>query len=309
MVNPIPAHIGRYDVERLLGSGAMGHVYLARDPVLDRPVAIKTVRALSGEGDHGDPAGTARAVFLERFRNEARAAAKVHHPNIVQVYDVGEDAEAGPFVVFEYVPGPTLKDVLRERGPFGPEQAVRWVEDAAAGLAAAHAHGIIHRDVKPENLLLTPEGRVKLADFGVARLPNAALTGAGQFLGTPCYAAPETLTTGEVGPESDLFSLAAVLYEILSGARAFPGKQAIAVARSVVHDDPRPLRAVRPDAAPPREVQRVLDRGLAKDPARRFESVTAFARALRAAYAKAGLLAPADGGAGAPGAGEARGPD
>ena len=242
----IPKQIGRYAVDRLLGSGAMGHVFLGRDPELDRPVAIKTVRDLKMDEE-------AMGTFLERFRNEARAAARLHHPHIVQVYDVGEDADAGPYLVFEYVAGSTLKQALRARGPLAPEPLCRLADELAEAIELAHQHGIIHRDIKPDNVLLSPAGSAKLADFGVARVPNAALTREGQFLGTPCYAAPETLDRGEYGPKTDVFSFAAMLYELISGARAFPGSDAVAVAHKVLHDEARPLREVsRSERCPPR---------------------------------------------------------
>ncbi|HJK95655.1 MAG TPA: serine/threonine-protein kinase, partial [Polyangiaceae bacterium LLY-WYZ-14_1] len=239
----IPRTVGRYEIDRLLGAGAMGLVYLGRDPELDRPVAIKTVRDLELEAE-------AKATFLERFRNEARAAARLHHPAIVQVYDVGEDERLGPFLVFEYVPGSTLKQVIRADGPLDADRLLALAGQVAEAIDIAHAAGIIHRDIKPDNLLLTADGRTKLADFGVARVPNAALTREGQFLGTPCYAAPETLQDARYAEASDLFSFAAVLYEALTGVRAFPGDDAVAVAHKVVHESPLPpSRASR--SAPP----------------------------------------------------------
>lgn len=286
MESSIPSRIGRYTVDRLLGSGAMGFVYLGRDPELDRAVAIKTVR-------HLDLDPPALQTFLERFRNEARAAARLHHPNIVQVYDVGEDPDVGPYLVFEYVAGSTLKQHLRSKGALSPEGVVRLAEEIGDALDAAHGTGIIHRDLKPDNLLVTPDGKTKLADFGVARVPDAALTKEGQFLGTPCYAAPETLKLGTYGVHSDLFSFAAVLYEAASGKRAFPGNDAVAVAHKVIHDEPAPPRSVaeRPKAVPAR-IEALLLQGLDKNPDARFESAGEYAEALREAYVDAGLVSP-----------------
>jgi predicted Ser/Thr protein kinase len=277
-----PKQIGRYAIERMLGSGAMGCVYLGRDLELDRAVAVKTVRDLGLDPER-------LATFLERFRNEARAAARLHHPSIVQVYDVGEDPQAGPFLVFEYVPGSTLKQLLRSRGPLSPSAAVQVAEEVADALDTAHAHGIIHRDLKPENILVTADGRSKLADFGVARVPNAALTREGQFLGTPCYSAPETLQEGRYGEASDLFSFAALLYEAITGTRAFPGQDAVAVAHKVIHEEPAPPRAVAKGDPVPPQVEALLLRGLSKDPARRFASGVELAVALRGAYVAAGV--------------------
>ncbi len=284
MDDGIPKKIGRYTVDRLLGSGAMGFVFLGRDPELDRAVAIKTVRDLNMDAE-------SLKLFLERFRNEARAAAKLHHPNIVQVYDVGDDEELGPYLVFEYVAGSTLKQILRSRGALDPVGVVRLAEEVGDALTLAHESEIIHRDIKPDNLLMTPDGQTKLADFGVARIPNAALTREGQFLGTPCYAAPETLKQGKYGIRSDLFSFAAVLYEAAAGARAFPGDDAVAVAHKVIHDEPKPVRQVadEPALVPP-EVEAVIMNGLSKDPAKRASSAAELAAALRDAYLAAGLV-------------------
>ncbi|MCB9662135.1 MAG: protein kinase [Sandaracinaceae bacterium] len=283
MDSSIPKQIGRYSVDRLLGSGAMGYVFLGRDPELDRPVAIKTVRDLGMSPD-------ALATFLERFRNEARAAARLHHPHIVQVYDVGEDPTSGPFLVFEYVAGATLKQTLRAHGPLEPEVVCRISDELGSAIAMAHQNGIIHRDIKPDNVLLTPDGGAKLADFGIARIPNATLTREGQFLGTPCYAAPETLDRGNYGAHSDLFSFAAMLYELISGERAFPGTDAVAVAHKVLHDKPLPLRQAGRNVNIPAGVEAVIMRALEKDPKARFPHVPAFADALRDAYCAANLV-------------------
>jgi serine/threonine-protein kinase len=284
MDDGIPKKIGRYVVDRLLGSGAMGFVFLGRDPELDRAVAIKTVRDLNMDQE-------SLSLFLERFRNEARAAARLHHPNIVQVYDVGEDDELGPFLVFEYVAGSTLKQILRSRGALDALGVVRLAEEIGEALTLAHEEEIIHRDIKPDNLLVTPEGQTKLADFGVARIPNAALTREGQFLGTPCYAAPETLKRGDYGIRSDLFSFAAVLYEAAAGRRAFPGDDAVAVAHMVIHDEPEQLRQVADDPAMiPPGVERVIMRALSKEPTERPTSAAALAAAVRDAYLTAGFV-------------------
>jgi len=276
-VEGIPTQVGRYRVDRLLGAGAMGFVFLGRDPELDRPVAIKTLKDL-GMGPE------ALECFLERFRNEARAAARLSHTSIVQVFDVGDDPEVGPYLVFEYVAGSTLKQTLTALGPLGPAELMRLADELSGGIDLAHANGIIHRDIKPDNLLVTPDGHTKLADFGVARLSDAALTREGQFLGTPCYAAPETLDRGDVSPRSDLFSLAAVLYESATGVRAFPGTDAVGVAHKVIHDDPPPPSEVAPAGHLPATLDAVLMRGLEKDPARRFGSAREFADAIAGAW-------------------------
>ncbi len=281
MTEEVPSKIGRYVIDRLAGAGAMGYVYVGRDPELERPVAIKTLRDLGMDPD-------SLKTFLERFKNEARAAARLHHPSIVQVYDVGEDEEVGPYLVFEYVPGRSLKEVLREKGALPPSELVGIAEQVAEALEVAHAQSIVHRDVKPDNLLTTDDGKVKLADFGIARIPDAALTREGQFLGTPCYAAPETLVEGQYGAKTDIFSFAAVLYEVATGVRAFPGDDAVAVANKVVHDEPPAAAdaAIGPEI--PAAASKVLMTGLEKDPEKRYGSARELAAALRAAYEAAG---------------------
>lgn len=280
----LPETIGRYRIERLLGQGAMGSVYLGVDPSLDRQVAIKTVKDLDLEE-------SAKRRFLERFRNEARAAARLSHPSIVQVFDVGEDPDVGPYLVLEFVKGPSLKQVLRERGPLGATELVAVAHQLGEALDTAHAAGIIHRDVKPDNVLVGEDGRAKLADFGVARVPDAALTKEGQFLGTPCYAAPETLSEGRYGPRTDLFSFAAVLYELATGARAFPGDDAIAVAHAVIHDEPIPPTEVA-HVELPAHLDEVILRGLSKNDEERFGSARELAMALEDALVAAGKVAP-----------------
>lgn len=281
MSDRIPEKIGRYVVERLVGQGAMGAVFLGRDPDLDRKVAIKTVRELDLDPSH-------RKSVLERFKNEARAAARLSHPSIVGVFDVGEEEHLGPFLVMEYVPGTTLKQILRSRA-LDVSEVLSITAQIAGALDTAHAAGVIHRDVKPDNILVIEDGRAKLADFGVARLPDAALTKEGQFLGTPCYAAPETLAAGKYSIRSDLFSFAAVLYELVCGVRAFPGDDAISVAHAVVHDEPPPPSEMT-KLELPEDVDRVILRGLSKKIDERYESASEMALALEDAFVEAGVI-------------------
>jgi serine/threonine protein kinase len=276
-IEELPLKIGRYPVERLLGSGSMGNVYLAQDADLERPVAVKTLRDLALDTEM-------REVFLSRFKNEARAAARLQHPNIVQIFDVGDDAKVGPYLVFEYVRGQTLKQVLKKEGPLPKDKLLDLAQHVGDALATAHLAGVIHRDLKPENLLITENGQVKLADFGIARVPNADLTKEGQFLGTPCYAAPETLRSGEYSEQSDVFSFGAVIYEAASGERAFPGAEAIAVAHQVMNRDPVPPSEVNRAAAIPLTVDTAILRALRKNPSERYASARTFVSALRAAY-------------------------
>jgi serine/threonine-protein kinase len=273
--------VGRYQVTRLLGEGAMGRVFLARDPELSREVAIKVLRLES--------AGSARDAYIARFRNEARAAARFNHPNVVSVYDAGIDPTHGPYLVYEYVPGQTLRARI-QRGTLEPGELVRLARGVGAALDALHAAGIIHRDIKPDNILLAPDGTVKLTDFGIARVPDAALTRDGQFLGTPAYASPEAITRGEYSARGDEFAFAAVLYEAMCGTRPFPGEDAVTVSYAVAHDTPPPPSRHVPALSP--AVDAAFARGLAKRPQDRFGSAGELATALHAAF-RGGAVATA----------------
>lgn len=266
---PLPSRIGRYRIERLLGRGAMGRVLLGRDAVLDRDVAVKLLR-----DDLSLDAEQHRAL-VDRMRHEAKACARVSHPNIVTLFDMGEDAQLGLYLVFEYAEGTTLKERIA-RGPLPPALAGRIAREIGGALSTAHTSGVLHRDVKPENIILTEHGS-KVADFGIARVPNSTLTRDGGLLGTPAYSAPESIAHGEFSPQSDQFSLAATLYEALSQRRAFPGDDAVTVANGIQADEPPPIaRACGLDP----HVDGVLARGLSKNPAARFASAGEFGDAL-----------------------------
>ena len=268
----LPQRVGRYEVTRLLGQGAMGRVLLASDPVLAREVAIKMLRSDLDIGPE------VREALLARMRHEAKAVARVSHPNIVTLHDLSDDDEHGVCLVFEYVPGRTLKDRIKE-GALAPIEVARIAREIGNALSVAHKAGVLHRDVKPDNIMLAEFG-AKIADFGIARVPDSTLTRAGGLLGTPAYSAPECISGGNFSPLSDQFSLAATLYEAVSGLRAFPGDDAIEVAARIGTQEPPPIAAkmlldVR--------VDQVLGRGLSKDPARRFATCEAFGEALAAA--------------------------
>jgi len=265
----LPSQIGRYRIERLLGRGAMGRVLLAHDPVLDRSVAIKLLR------DDLNIPPEQHDALLHRMRQEARASARVSHPNIVALHDMGEDPALGLCLVFEYAEGLTLKERLL-RGPLGPEAAAKLAREVGDALTTAHQAGVLHRDIKPENIILTPTG-AKVADFGIARVPDSTLTRDGGLLGTPAYSAPECIASGKFSPLSDQFSLAATLYEAVSGQRAFPGEDAIAVATRITTDEPPRIAEF---AGLDAHVDDVLARGLSKIPSARFEDARAFGNAL-----------------------------
>ena len=266
---PLPA---RYRDPVRIGTGGMGAVYRAHDELLGRTVAVKVPPATVASDE------TAR----RRFSREAVAAARIHHPNVATIYDVGEH-DGLPFIVMELVPGGNLEDRLA-LGPASREEALAWVAQAAAALDAAHAAGVVHRDVKPANLLLDGEGRVKVADFGIARVLDEAghtLTAAGTVLGSSGYASPEQARGEPATPVSDVYSLAAVAFELLCGERPYAGRSGIAELAAHAYD-PVPSAAERAPELSPR-IDAVLGRGLAKDPARRYGSTGAFAAALLAA--------------------------
>ena len=266
---PLPVAIGRYRVLGSLGHGAMGRVLRARDPNLDRDVAVKLLREDLKLG------AAERAALYARMRQEARACARLSHPNIVGLYDIGEEPGVGLFLVFEYVEGPTLEQQIAA-GPLGPARARELCRELGSALGAAHRAGIVHRDIKPANVILAATG-AKIADFGIARIPGSTLTQDGRVLGTPAYSAPEAIETGEIGPAADQFSLAATLYEAIAGRRAFPGDDAVTVAKHITGSQPEPV-AARAGVDP--HVDQVLARGLAKAPGDRFASAADLADAL-----------------------------
>ena len=270
--------LGPYEIEGLIGAGGMGQVYRARDPRLGRHVAIKT---LAGADAHD-------LDRVRRFETEARAAGALDHPNLLTVYDVGREGEIA-FIVSELLDGETFRTRL-EQGPLPERQAIDYGVQIARGLAAAHARGIVHRDLKPENLFLTRDGRVKILDFGVAKLTPSvpsdaatatALTGAGMVVGTVGYMAPEQAQGRAVDARSDIFSVGAVFYEMLSGARAFGGDTMADVLSAILRDEPRPLRT---GAA----IERVVTRCLSKTPGDRFRDASELAFVLEKITASPG---------------------
>jgi len=261
----LPEMIGRYEIIRLIGEGAMGRVLLAHDPVLDRHVAVKHLR------DDLQIPDDVQDGLMVRMRHEARAAARVTHPNLVTLHDMGEAPDFGIFLVFEYVEGPNLKELISQ-GAVAPKRVARMARELGAALRFAHDAGVLHRDIKPENVILSATG-AKLADFGIARIPDSTLTHRGGLLGTPAYSAPETFKHGEFSPESDQFSLAATLFEAVTGKRAFPGDDAVAVAAKIAHDEPERMARNLGLSA---EVEDVLRQAMSKSPRERYESCETF---------------------------------
>ncbi|HET7747508.1 MAG TPA: protein kinase [Vicinamibacteria bacterium] len=270
-MSSLPSRIGRYEIQALLGQGGMGAVYKAHDPELDRTVAVKTVHALLLSGEE-------REEFLERFRREARAAGRLSHPNIVSVYDFGTDGETA-FFVMEFVSGVSLETILKENPLLPVGQAQDIVEQVAAGLAEAHRHGIVHRDVKPANVFVDERGRVKVGDFGIARMEGSELTQKGVGLGTPGYSAPELLRGGPATVHSDVFALGVLAYRVFTGRRPFQGTLPEALALDILEHRPAAPHALRPEVPP--HVSDAILRALAKTPEERTPNAEAFARELR----------------------------
>jgi hypothetical protein len=276
-----PSTIGRYKVLGTLGSGAMGTVYLAEDPLLKRPLAIKVVREGTGESE-----------VLERFKREAEVSACLKHPNAITVFDVGEEPGLGPFLVMEYIEGECLSDLLK-RGPVEPGPAAELLIQAGDALEAVHGLGIIHRDIKPENFMVDRDGRIKLMDFGIALGDQGRLTATAAFLGTPAYAAPEVLNGAKANAAADRWSFTLTAFEMITGQLPFAGDSVGTVLYRIVHADP-----VFPEGMGP-ELRAVFQRALDKDPSRRFPDGRTFLRALLEALPleagpRAGYLAHLD---------------
>jgi eukaryotic-like serine/threonine-protein kinase len=252
---------GRYRLQAKLGSGGMSTVYLARDQTLDRDVAIKVMhREMSEQPDQ-----------LERFRQEARAVAKVSHPNIVAVIDAGED-RGHPYIVFEYVEGETLKQRINRVGALDPQEALAYAIEIARGLTIAHSRNLVHRDVKPQNVLIDAEGRAKLTDFGISRqLEQDGMTATGRVLGTTDYVAPEQAMGHAVDQRSDIYSLGVVLYEMLVGQVPFQADSQVGVAMKHVNEELPDVQQRRPELSAAAAL--VVERATTKDPAKRYQEV------------------------------------
>jgi len=271
----IPKKLGRFEIVREIGRGAMGQVFLAHDPKIERQVAIKTIAL---------PPGTPAEEALEtssRFLREAQAAGKLLHPNIVTIFDVGEE-QGVSFIAMEYIDGVTLDRHAKPDTLLPPGRVLEVMAQTAAALDYAHQASVIHRDVKPANLMMQRDGSVKVTDFGLAKNPSANLTQAGVLLGTPSYMSPEQIQGKELDGRSDLFSLGVVVYELLTGVRPFDADSISTIIYRVLYEDPRPPAAHNP--ALPAEINLIIGKALAKTPEKRYASGASMVADLRKAF-------------------------
>jgi phosphate/phosphite/phosphonate ABC transporter binding protein len=270
----IGTKLGKYEIQAELGRGGMGAVYRGYDEMLDRSVAVKVLA----------PHLVWEKEFVERFVREARAAAKLKHPNIVTIHDVGQEG-GWYYFVMEYLKGRTLTDLIQERGSMGVEETLRVLRPLADALDYAHHRGLVHRDVKPGNVIVDPAGTVTLTDFGIVRAAQETrLTATGTIVGTPEYMSPEQAKGLAVGAHSDQYSLSVVAYEMLSGQVPFEAESTLALLHKIAYDPPPPLHQARPDL--PVGVENVLVKGLAKEPGDRYATVSAFVDAMEQASAR-----------------------
>lgn len=261
--------LGRYEILAELGRGAMGAVFRARDPRIDRTVAIKTIAV---------PAASVKSLeeYRERFFREAQAAGRLSHPGIVTIFDVGEDPPTHtPFIVMEYAKGRPLDDFVAAVGRLSFEQALDIIQQIAEALNYAHAAGIVHRDIKPSNIIVSDEGRAKIADFGIAKISQTEVTLPGQILGTPAYMSPEQINGKPVDGRSDLFSLGVIAYWLLTGVKPFDGDTVTAICVQVATKEPSPASQV--DTKLNSDCDLLLARALAKDPDMRYQHGKEFA--------------------------------
>ncbi len=271
-----PRQLGKYPIQSVIGEGAMGVVYRAHDPDIGREVALKTVHAKLLVGDEEDPVNSTDGMAA-RFRNEARAVGRLSHPGIVAIYEYGEDAGTA-FIAMEYVEGKTLAQLLANGPPIPEPEILRLMDQLLDALHCAHQFGVWHRDIKPANLIITAGGRVKLTDFGIARIENAGLTLVNSQIGTPGYMAPEQYTGDGVDHRADLYACGVLLYRLLTGHKPFEGAAA-SVMFKVMHHDPVPpsqvTEGIRVDG-----YDQIIARALTRDPAGRFASAAEFRHAL-----------------------------
>jgi len=270
VTNGSPERVGRYQVRRELGRGMMGVVYLAKDPDLGRDIALKVIQLPLGASD------SERASFEQRFFSEAQSAARLSHPGIVIVHDVGRDANTGAlFMALQLLPGRTLDTLLKDRKRLEWQEALRITRRLAEALEHAHGEGVVHRDIKPANIMILPSGEPKIMDFGIAKIEAERLTATGQFIGTPLYMSPEQAQAQPVDGRSDIFSLGSVLYEMLTGVPAFAGESVTRILFKLMSSEPEPPSVVVPQVSP--AIDNILRRCLAKDVSLRYANAQALA--------------------------------
>ncbi len=266
-----PVRVGRYHITGVLGRGAMGVVYLGYDEAIDRQVAIKTIHRRLLHGEDG-------SEWLARFRREVRAAGRCLHPNIVTIFEYGEEDET-PYIVMEYVQGRELRDYLKDRQPLPLANAVAVIVQVLQALSHAHAGGVVHRDIKPGNIILLADGQVKVTDFGIARMDTvSSMTQIGTTVGTPGYMSPEQFQGKEADRRADLFAVGVVLFELLTGNRPFPGRGTSELMYQLLNESPR--RATQLNPRLPIELDAVFNKALAKLPDLRFQDASEFIAAL-----------------------------
>ena len=264
--------LGRYKIQQVLGRGAMGTVYRAHDPKIDRVVAIKTITIQGLGADEDDE-------YRERFVREAQAAGKLSHPGVVTIYDVGEqEGIQAPYIVMEYIEGTTLESLIGNSAEKPIPETLDLVKQVAEALDYAHSQGIVHRDIKPANIIVTRDGRAKITDFGIARLAVTQLTMPGEAIGTPCYMSPEQIAGGHLDGRSDLFSLGIILYSMLVGQKPFKGENATSLMFNITYAEPLPITHLNPSLDP--QLNHVIRRALAKRPADRYQNGREFGRDL-----------------------------
>ena len=273
----IPQKLGKYEIRRELGRGAMGIVYEGWDPLIARRVALKTIRKDQLEQEDVDH-------LLERFRREAQVAGRLNHPNVVAVYEYGEGSDGVAFIAMEFVEGRDLKDYFDSQIDFPLAEVVRIMGELLDALAHAHAHGIVHRDVKPANIFLVKDKNVKFCDFGIARIESSNLTQVGSVLGSPAYMSPEQFLGQRVDSRSDLFSAGVILYQFLTGEKPFMG-QLTTIMHKVLKEEP--IAPSELNFQVPPVFDAVVRKAMAKRPDDRFQSAEEFAEALRKALAEA----------------------
>ena len=266
------SQLGRYEVVGELGQGAMGVVYKAKDPLIDRIVAIKTINLNMAQEE--------KEEYEARFYQEAKAAGRLNHPNIVTIYDVGESGDVA-YIAMEFLEGRELRDVLNDGARLPVDQVLDIVVQVALGLAYAHEHGIVHRDVKPSNIMVIRDGHAKITDFGIARMASSSVrTQTGMVLGSPKYMSPEQVMGKQIDQRSDIFSLGVMLYEMLTGKVPFDGENINAIMYQILNAVPQPLGNV--DPALPGMLNFIIAKALAKDPDDRYQNARDFAVDMRA---------------------------